>query len=562
MERPESGSVDPMQPETAGEVESKNEASDANGAGGAKRRSRFVTVFGFRVSKYVAVPVLIVSIALATGVIFTRPLVDAAHAYAKWSKKGPEPELPEGLTQDEQWMYTLSNMPGSQAAKVVYQIRKADDKRYIPVLLELMRMNDSARTNNIFIGAGAHEHFYALENLTGQQMKGSEEELGTLSERWDRWYQTSEPITPPEGFASWKGNFYRRHDDQFAQFFDNNSPADIPLVDIRYGGVGVGSIPELYKPKTISADKAGFLSPDEPVVGIEYNGAVRAYPQRVLDWHEMINDELAGEPVAVSYCSLCSACVAYEARLDSGLKLTFGSSGLLHNSNKLMFDYQTKSLWNQLAGRAVVGKMFADKAELKQIPVTVTKWKNWLAAHPDTDVVSLETGYERQYVLGMPYGRYYSHSRTVVPVRYLDKRLKRKEYVYGLQFGESTKAYPVNELARQPIVHDQIDGKQIVLLTPNGAIQVVNEFPSRRQERMRRVNYAAGAEVRAYESGGKKFRLGEQPRTLVDADGTSWKATELALVSSAGDELPRVPGKQSYWFSWNAFHPDTQMYGK
>ncbi len=556
MERPESGNVDPLQPEPPLLSELENNSVVA------KQRSRTSRFFGFRVGKIVGVPALIVGFILVAGIIFTRPLVDVAHAYAKWSKKGPERTLPEGLTKDEQWMYTLSDMRGSEAAKVVYRIRATDDKRYIPVLLELIRMNDSARTSNIFIGAGAHEHFRALEQLTGQHLKGSEEELGTLSDRWDRWYQTSEPIAPPEGFASWKGNFYRRHDAQFAQFFDNNSPTDIPLVDIRYGGVGVGSIPELYKPETISADKAVFLSPDEPVVGIEFNGVVRAYPQRVLDWHEMINDDLGGEPVAVSYCSLCGACVAYGARLDSGLRLSFGSSGLLHNSNKLMFDYQTKSLWNQLAGRAVVGEMFADKAELKQIPVTVTKWKNWLATHPKTDVVTLNTGYERQYVLGLPYGRYYGHSRTVVPVRFLDKRVKKKELVYGLQFGESSKAYPLNELARQPIVHDQIDGKQVVLLTPDGEIRVVNEFPSRRNNRMRRVNYAAGAEVRAYESGGKTFQQGDQPGTLVDAEGTSWRATELALVSSAGEELPRVAGIQSYWFSWNAFHPKTELFGE
>src|SRR5262249_22543445 len=153
-------------------------------------------------------------------------------------------------------------------------------------------------------------------------------------------------------------------------------------------------IPALDQPKMIPAADAGYLNADDPVFGVEINGDARAYPLRIANWHEMVNDVVGGVPVSLAYCTLCGAGILFDGRVAGRAEpFNFGSSGLLYRSNKLMYDRQTDSLWNQFTGRPVMGRLTGSRIELKVLPVVLTSWSQWRAHHKDTLVLSLETGF-------------------------------------------------------------------------------------------------------------------------------------------------------------------------
>src|SRR5262249_16913321 len=153
-------------------------------------------------------------------------------------------------------------------------------------------------------------------------------------------------------------------------------------------------IPALDNPRMIAADAAAYLNSDDPVFGIEINGDARAYPLRIANWHEMVNDIVGGVPVSLAYCTLCGAGILFDGRVEGpDQPFTFGSSGLLYRSNKLMYDRQTRSLWSQFSGRPVVGPLTGSGVELHLLPVMLTSWAQWRLLHPETRVLSLDTGF-------------------------------------------------------------------------------------------------------------------------------------------------------------------------
>lgn len=273
----------------------------------------------------------------------------------------------------------------------------------------------------------------------------------------------------------------------------------IPPDEVFSGGPPRDGIPSIDKPRFIEADDADELRAGERILGLSLNGITKAYPLAIMNWHEIVNDRFGKDAVAVTYCPLCGTGMAFEARLK-GRQLTFGVSGLLYNSDVLLYDRETESLWSQLDRLAVTGSFKGTR--LQSIPLEHTTWRDWRRRHPDTLVLSRKTGYFRDYDR-TPYAGYESSDDIYFPVRFRAEGYHPKERVLGLEIGGHFKAYPFSELAKQ------------------------------------------GGEV--------SDRIADTP-VLVRFD----EANQNARVETHEGEV--LPGVVAFWFAWYAFHPETEIY--
>jgi hypothetical protein len=279
-----------------------------------------------------------------------------------------------------------------------------------------------------------------------------------------------------------------------------------PLVDpteVVSGGPPPDGIPPIDDPAFVTPQEVDWLAGDEPVIALEIDGEHRAYPVQVLIWHEIVNDELAGTPVAVTYCPLCNSALAFDRRLGDRL-LTFGTSGKLYRSDLVMYDRQTESLWSQIEGRAIAGHLTGE--ELERVPVQTVTWDQWRAAHPDGQVLSRDTGVERPYGTN-PYVGYDEAGEDPFLFRgEADPRLLPKERVLALGGEEDPVAVPLAALAEARVVELEVDGQQVVAWAVEGL------------------------------------------RSALAVDGPL-----------AGAQLRRVEHLDTFWFAWAAFHPDTRL---
>ncbi len=376
-----------------------------------------------------------------------------------------------------------------------------------------------------------------LEQQTGQRF---DEAL----HGWRRWMWTL-PYDPHPEYAAFKAHVYSQIDPRMRAFFPATVKSEIRLDEIDTGGVAVNGIPPLYNPPMMTAAEARYLGNNNIVFGIVVNGEARAYPKRILAWHEMAIDRLGGVDLTVVYCTLCGTVIPYESRLGSQ-RYIFGTSGLLYRSNKLMFDQQTSSLWSSIDGRPVVGPLAGSGLQLVSHPVVTTTWREWRTMHPTTTVLSIETGFERDYREGAAYRDYFRTDTLMFSVPEEDRRLKNKDEVLTMRIRPAVggEAQPVaieaELLKRQPAYHFEAQGRQFVVITsPQGANRVYllggheATFPSRRHD----------------------------GHAIADSAGRQWRITEEALVA-ADDEsvrLPRVSAQRAFWFGWHAQYPDTLL---
>ena len=381
-----------------------------------------------------------------------------------------------------------------------------------------------------FVPQDRDEIAATLHHLTG-------EDRGNDWFAWMLWQQAHPDVTPFEGFDSFQADLLAHIDPNFRLFLYPGVQHEIRLEEITWGGVVKDGIPALTSPKLISAKEASYLSDDELVFGVEINGDARAYPYRVMDWHEMLNDVVGGIPVSLAYCTLCGSGILFDTRVEGRDEpFVFGSSGFLYRSNKLMYDKRTNSLWNQFTGRPVVGTLTGTGIQLKILPVLTTTWADWLSQHRTTKVLSLDTGYSRDYSPGRPYGRYFASPDLMFPALTSDKRLNAKDRVFALRITGAEKAWPLRDFASGEVINDRIGIVDIVLV-------------GNRQSRT----------VRAFRSGGRKFRkLGTSPDRIVANDGI-WKVTENALEGPKGQTLSRLPGHLAYWFAWSGYFPNAEL---
>ena len=440
------------------------------------------------------------------------------------------------------YMYDLSTRDRGAAA--LEAVLEAQDERFISVLIEVMRGSEIG----IVQGTDYQSTIAALETLSG-------ESYGADWPAWIEWYGTTE-LSPPPGFTGWKGEMLSSIDPRFGDFLRDDAPSALRVEEIQWGGVTVDGIPALDNSPMIPAAEADYLLPEEPVFGVAINGDARAYPLRIMDWHEMANDVVGGVPMSLAYCTLCGAGIAFDGRASNEEIYDFGSSGFLYRSNKLMYDRQTRTLWNQLTGEPVLGELVGQNVELSLLPVVLTSWGDWLAQHPDTQVLDLDTGYQRFYRPGAAYGGYFSSSSTMFPVWQRSGLLDTKDRIYALRIDGTPKAYPLDRLVLEGVVNDQIGGTNIVLVANRGRVTVSGE-----SLRQGKVTYDAGGEVRAFDRGDDLFSAGDDPGVVIDARGAEWKVTEGGLLGPKGEIAPRVNGHLAYWFGWFAFFPNTLVYG-
>ncbi len=287
----------------------------------------------------------------------------------------------------------------------------------------------------------------------------------------------------------------------------------IPRGEIRSGGPPKDGIPALTRPAVVAAGTARYMKREDRVIGVSLNGKSRAYPLAILNYHENVNDELGGKPIAVTYCPLCDSAVVFD-RLIGGRTRRFGISGLLYNSNVLLYDRQPhpqdESLWSQLQMRAVTGPAAEKRLTLTALPCDLTTWADWTRRHPETTVLSPNTGYARDYG-GSPYKRYFAGERLMFPVRPRPDRrmkLKNKDRLVIVKVGDSMRAYPVRTVAR-------------LANAPGGFEDTLND---------------------------QHFRL----IPVDDAETVRVEFTE----PSAGDNAVLY----AFWFAWHAMHPKTEIF--
>lgn len=274
----------------------------------------------------------------------------------------------------------------------------------------------------------------------------------------------------------------------------------IPIEEIYSGGPGKDGIPAIDNPQFVTAEAARFMRDNNRVIGVQRNGVTKAYPIRILDWHEVVNDKFADEAVVVTYCPLCGTGMVFSAQ-GSDIGLTFGVSGLLYNSDVLLYDRLTHSLWSQILSKAVTGPLRG--TTLVHLPASHTTWRDWRQRHPETLVLSRDTGFRRNYNRS-PYLDYARSGQLMFPVAERNKMFRNKEMVLGVRFDDASKAYPFKELRKH---------------------------------------------------GHARFEDTFAGRTLT----IEWLQDDKTarVLDENGEQLPSV---LAYWFAWYAFHPDTLIF--
>lgn len=461
----------------------------------------------------------------------------------------PTNPIPEGsFLPDEtatDYMFTLSSWDRDKAALVREAVLETGDTRFIAVFIELVR------GQQLGVVLGDYEaNVAALEQLSGQNFN---DDWFT----WVEWYGLTD-LTVPPGFTHWKGLILGRIDPTFDNLLRDEFPSTIRAEEIQWGGVMFNGIPALDNPPMLNASEAAYLQPGEAIFGLYLNGEARAYPLRILDWHEMANDVIGGIPVSIAYCTLCGAAIAYDGRGPDGTVYTFGSSGFLYRSNKLMVDRNTNTLWNQLTGQPVLGPLVADELQLNILPIVLTSWQDWQIQHPDTLVVDLNTGFRRVYEVGAAYADYFASSQTMFPVWQRDNQLEDKSIIYAIQIDGLPKAYPLDLLAMEQVVNDTLSDTPLVLIATRGVVTVTGES----QRTGETYSYSNGGEVRAFARDNFSFAPGANPDQLIDQNGGIWQVTEESLRGPEGQTLPRLGGHLAYAFGWYAFFPQTLIYGE
>jgi hypothetical protein len=332
------------------------------------------------------------------------------------------------------------------------------------------------------------------------------------------------------------------------------SEHSVPLSEFVSGGPPRDGIPPIDEPSYVSQDEAeDFLSDREPVLVVEQSGEARAYPLQILVWHEIVNDELEGRPIAVTYCPLCNSSVVFDRRVG-GDELTFGTTGNLRNSDLVMWDRQTESWWQQLTAEAVVGELTGTKLEV--LPAQTLSFEDFRAAYPQGDVLSRDTGFQRDYGTNPYVG--YDETAEEEPFLFegeTDNRLPPKARVTALFSDDETLVIPFERLEAEPVVNEDVGGgPAVVFYDP----EVASTLDEETIADSRSVGTAAAFERRV---GRRELTFELRGDRFVDREtGSEWDITGRAVSGPlAGEELRPIRHDEQFWFALAAFLPDAEI---
>lgn len=449
---------------------------------------------------------------------------------------------PEAGYKPESNMYRFFsriNHPVKVALEGLERARTHKDSTQVSIILEVLRFFPSQQFQE--------EALDTLNRLTGQPPEGQE----WTWNRWMAWLWANSTDYPvPDNYATWKSVFLSGGIDQrYREFLptDGKVAPDIDLVELIWGGIAPDQTPPLVDPEITTVEEADYLLPNDRVFGVSIDGEHRAYPLRITNVHEIVNDEIAGRPIVLAQCVLCGSGVVYSAEVG-GAKTRFGTSGLIYKSNPVMYDLENRTLWLHFTGEPVAGAAADPGNHLEPIPSVVTTWKEWSTLHSDTTVLTIlnevypPSAYSPESTPGSPLEIYLNTDETIFPVWPSSDALPPKDSVLGVRTGGEAKAYTVEVLRERRVVNDEVGGTPIVIVASSGS-----------------------EAARVYERGSATLSLGDDdgsgtPSEVVDADGGAWAVTEEALVDEeSGRELPRMPAQVALWMSWYAFFPDTGL---
>jgi hypothetical protein len=342
--------------------------------------------------------------------------------------------------------------------------------------------------------------------------------------------------------AGWQTNWNRR---------------TVEFNEILSGGPPRDGIPSIDNPQFITPSEASaWLEGNEPVIALEINGDARAYPLQILTWHEITNDIVGGVPAVITFCPLCNSALVFDRRVD-GEVFEFGVSGLLRNSDLIMYDRTSETLWQQFTGDAIIGDLAGRR--LKFLPSSLVSFDDFRAAHPDGLVLSRETGFpRRQSLYGLnPYTGYDAVGQNPFLFRGpTDGRLPAMERVVTIALDEVDVAYPLSILSEIGVINDRQGEQDLVVFHTNGTSSALEA-----------EIIADGADVGA--TGAFDPNLDRQKLTfrvegenIIDEEtGSTWNILGQATAGPlVGKELTPIVHGDHFWFSWAAFRPDTIIY--
>ncbi|MGQ0561618.1 MAG: DUF3179 domain-containing protein [Gemmatimonadota bacterium] len=331
----------------------------------------------------------------------------------------------------------------------------------------------------------------------------------------------------------------------------------VPLEEIVSGGPPKDGIPAIDRPRFESVAAARKWLPDrEPVIVVEYGGEGRAYPYRILMWHEIVNDRIGDLPVAVTYCPLCNTALVFDRRVGTRV-LDFGTTGRLRHSDLVMYDRQTESWWQQATGEAIVGALSG--SELKPLPSQTISWAEFRRVFPKGQVLSQRTGFDRPYgknpypgyddARGGPIAGFFRGRR--------DDRLPAMERVAAVVLGAESVAYPFSRLREPRVVNDRIGGRNLLIVWAPGTASALD----RSEIAQGRDVGASGVFARDVNGRVLEFTPAGDGVFRDRQTGSRWNLLGRAVAGPLrGKQLERVPHGDYFWFAWAAFRPHTRLW--
>ena len=323
---------------------------------------------------------------------------------------------------------------------------------------------------------------------------------------------------------------------------DTAAKWSIPVDQVIDAGPGRNGIPSLQSPKFIKASET-TLRDDKLILGVRYKGETKAYPHNILDWHEVVNDIYDTDRLVLSYCPLTGSGMLWKSGSFSS-DPTWGVSGLLYNSNLILFDRDTQSNWSQMLEQSVQGDRRSETPQkLKTIETT---WGAWKSMYPDTLILSEQTGFERDYSR-YPYRSFRTNEGLIFPVSQIDRRLPLKTRVTGIRASDqSSRVYQINQFSSGIQVINTTFKEQPIVVIGSSDKQFATIYSAKTQDGTLQVFEALQDQL---------------PAIMRDQEGNLWDVFGRAIAGSrSGEELAKTESYTAYWYAWAAFFPNAEIY--